>query len=254
MGKTILVLGGGIGGLVAANRLRKGLSREHRVVLIEREPDHVFAPSFLWLMTGLRQREKISRPLSKLQKQGIEFMQGSIERVDPDTHTVWVNVQKLAGDYLVIALGAELAPETIPGLAKAGHNFYALTGAEALIDLLTYVPPHRAPQVVIDSGLVGDPVGSPWTGRRLRPVSPAFMPSAMLPVSRWRSASLHGLMVTVNVLSRSVRARQVSAVVTSMQNPPPRSSCVSPVVACIWARWPSRSTGCLNGSKGFYYA
>jgi sulfide:quinone oxidoreductase len=134
MGKTVLVLGGGIGGLVAASRLRKGLSREHRVVLIERERDYVFAPSFLWLMTGLRQREKISRPLSKLQQQGIELVQGSIERIDPDAHTVWVDGRELAGDYLVIALGAELAPETIPGLAEAGHNFYSLAGAEALRD------------------------------------------------------------------------------------------------------------------------
>ncbi len=36
-GKTVLILGGGIGGIVAASRLRKGLSCEHRVVLIERE-------------------------------------------------------------------------------------------------------------------------------------------------------------------------------------------------------------------------
>jgi sulfide:quinone oxidoreductase len=132
--KTILVLGGGIGGLVAASRLRKGLSREHRVVLIERESDYVFAPSFLWLMTGLRQREKISRPLSKLRKQGIELVQGSIERIDPGARTVWVDGRELACDYLVIALGAELAPETIPGLTGAGHNFYSLAGAEALRD------------------------------------------------------------------------------------------------------------------------
>ena len=55
-GKTILVLGGGIGGIVAASNLRKGLSREHRVVLVEREERYAFAPSFLWLMTGLRTR------------------------------------------------------------------------------------------------------------------------------------------------------------------------------------------------------
>lgn len=134
MGKTVLVLGGGIGGLVAASRLRRGLSSEHRVVLIERESDYVFTPSFLWLMTGLRRREKISRPRMRLQKQGIELVQGSIERIDPDTHTVWIDGREFTGDYLVVALGAELAPETVPGLAEAGHNFYSLAGAEALRD------------------------------------------------------------------------------------------------------------------------
>ena len=131
-GKTILVLGAGIGGLVAAGRLRKKLAREHRVVLIDREADHVFAPSFLWLMTGLRTREKISRPLAKLRRRGVELIQGEIESIDPPNRAVRVHGQTLAGDYLVIALGAELAPESIPGLAQAGHNFYTLAGAESL--------------------------------------------------------------------------------------------------------------------------
>jgi sulfide:quinone oxidoreductase len=47
MGQTVLILGGGVGGLVAANDLRKALPKEHRVVLVEREPAFVFAPSFL---------------------------------------------------------------------------------------------------------------------------------------------------------------------------------------------------------------
>ena len=89
-GKTILILGGGIGDVVAASRLRKNLPREHRVVLIEREVNHVFAPSFLWLMTGLRTPKKISRPLAKLEKLGIERIQGEIENIDPGHLTVTV--------------------------------------------------------------------------------------------------------------------------------------------------------------------
>ena len=54
MGQTVLILGGGVGGLVAANELRKALPDEHRVVLVEREASFAFAPSFLWLMTGDR--------------------------------------------------------------------------------------------------------------------------------------------------------------------------------------------------------
>lgn len=41
--KTILVLGGGVGGLVAANRLCRYLPAQHRVILVEREASHVFA-------------------------------------------------------------------------------------------------------------------------------------------------------------------------------------------------------------------
>ncbi|MDT8384137.1 MAG: FAD/NAD(P)-binding oxidoreductase [Gammaproteobacteria bacterium] len=132
--KTILILGGGIGGVVAATRLRKKLPSGHRVILVERESNYVFQPSFLWLMTGTRTPEKISRPLSKLDKLGVERIQGEVERIDAAQKTVTVNGETLTADYLIIALGAELAPETIPGLAEAGHNFYTLAGAESLRD------------------------------------------------------------------------------------------------------------------------
>ncbi|MCR4347776.1 MAG: NAD(P)/FAD-dependent oxidoreductase [Sulfuricaulis sp.] len=132
--KTIVILGAGIGGIVAASLLRKALPRAHRVVLVEREERHVFQPSLLWLMTGSRTPENISRPVDALKKRGIELVRGDIERIDPARRAVQVNGTELTGDYLVIALGAELAPETIPGLSEAGHNFYSLAGAQALRD------------------------------------------------------------------------------------------------------------------------
>jgi sulfide:quinone oxidoreductase len=150
-GKTVLVLGAGIGGIVTATRLRKKLPREHRVVLIEREASYVFSPSFLWLMTGLRTPKKISRPLSKLKKRGIELIQGNIERIDPQSRTVWVDGRELTGDYLAIALGAELAPETVPGLSEAGNNLYTLAGAESLRD--TRLNLHAGRLVVLVSGI-----------------------------------------------------------------------------------------------------
>lgn len=130
--KTILILGAGIGGVVTASLLRKSLPRTHRVVLVEREERHVFPPSLLWLMTGQRTPERISRPFDALRKQGIELIRGNLEQINPEARTVKVNGSELTGDYLVIALGAEYAPETIPGLAQAGHNFYTLGGAESL--------------------------------------------------------------------------------------------------------------------------
>jgi sulfide:quinone oxidoreductase len=133
-GKTILILGGGIGGVVTATRLRKKLPSEHRVILVERKSSYVFQPSFLWLMVGTRTAEKISRPLNKLDKLGVERIQGEVENIDPEQKTVQVDGKKISADYLIVALGAEYAPETIPGLAEAGHNFYTLAGAESLRD------------------------------------------------------------------------------------------------------------------------
>lgn len=136
MGKTVMVLGGGIGGVVAASRLRKALPRDHRVVLVEREAQHLFQPSLLWLMLGWRTPQQISRPLARLARHGIEVLHGPVERIDPARRAVTVAGQEHAADYLVIALGAELAPETVPGLAEAGHNLYSLAGSSALHDAL----------------------------------------------------------------------------------------------------------------------
>ncbi len=131
-GKTVLILGGGVGGIVAATRLRRLLGPEHRVVLVEKEADHVFSPSFLWLMIGERNAAQISRPLAALARRGIELIRGRIERIDPAARTIRVNGRDITGDHLVIALGADLAPELVPGLAGAGHDFYTLAGAESL--------------------------------------------------------------------------------------------------------------------------
>ncbi|HEX9841838.1 MAG TPA: FAD/NAD(P)-binding oxidoreductase, partial [bacterium] len=144
--QTILVLGGGVGGLVTANTLRRLLPREHRVVLVEREANHVFTPSLLWLMTGRRRSEQIRRPLERLRRKGIEVVRGEIERIEPEARRVTVNGQSLTGDHLVVSLGAEFTPEAIPGLAEAGHTFCTLAGAEALRDAL---PAFRAGRLVV---------------------------------------------------------------------------------------------------------
>lgn len=135
--KSILILGGGVGGLVTAVALRKRLSKGHRVVLVDRQENHVFAPSFLWLMTGERTARQISRPLARLERKDIEVVRGEIQRIEPESRTVTVDSKAFSADFLVVALGADLAPDAIPGLSEAGHNVYTLAGAESLRDALT---------------------------------------------------------------------------------------------------------------------
>jgi sulfide:quinone oxidoreductase len=163
--QTILVLGGGVGGVVTAVELKKKLGKEHRIVVVERDERHLFAPSLLWLMTGQRSADKISRRLTRLEKKGIEVVRGEIERIDPETREVTVGGKSIGGDYLVIGLGAELAPETIPGLSEAGHNFYDLAGAEGLRDalrdfrsgrlvVLTAAPAYKCPAAPYEAAML----------------------------------------------------------------------------------------------------
>ncbi len=129
---TITILGGGVGGLVTARELRKRLGKEHEIVLVDRESRHVFSPSFLWLMVGKRRPEQVWSDLSRVSRKGIEVVQGDVTSIDPGTRAVTVEDRTIESDYLVVSLGADLAPKLVPGLADAGHNLYTLEGATAI--------------------------------------------------------------------------------------------------------------------------
>jgi sulfide:quinone oxidoreductase len=135
-GRTVVVLGGGVGGLVAANELRRLLGREHRVLLVERNLRHAFAPSFLWVMTGDRQQAQITRDVRNLVRPGIEVIEGEILTINPTDRQVETTAGALNFDYLIISLGAELAPELIPGLANASRTFFTADSAAKLHEAL----------------------------------------------------------------------------------------------------------------------
>lgn len=163
--QTILILGGGVGGIVTARELRKRLPRSHRVVLVDREREHLFAPSLLWLMVGKRRAESIKKPLTRLERKGIEVRIGEVVRLDAELRRVMVADTQLDADYLVIALGADLHPDAIPGLAAAGHNFYTLAGAEGFRDalarfrsgrivVLTAAPAYKCPAAPYEAAML----------------------------------------------------------------------------------------------------
>ncbi len=94
--------------------------------------------SNLKLLTGQRDSvEGIQRDMGRLRRSGIEWVRAEVTAVDPGARTVQTDAGELAGDHLVIALGAELAPETTPGFVEAAHNLYEAAGAAAVHEALT---------------------------------------------------------------------------------------------------------------------
>ena len=166
-GKTVVVLGGGIGGITAARALRKRLAAKHRVVVIDRARDLLFQPSLLWLNIGKRQAKAIQRPRSRLERRGIEVRYGEVEKIDAAARQVTVGGETIDADYLVVSLGVDLVPEAIPGLQEGGHNFYTLAGAEGLRDalptmkrgriaFLTAAPAYKCPAAPYEAALLVD--------------------------------------------------------------------------------------------------
>ncbi len=133
-GKTVLIVGAGIGGIVCASSLRRKLDKSHRVLLFDQNAVHSFPASYVWVVVDDRSRESISRPLA-LKEEGIEFVQGKVVGISPlEKRVTLADGRDFVGDYIVVAVGAELVPEAIPGLKEAGHNLYSLDGAEAIRD------------------------------------------------------------------------------------------------------------------------
>ena len=136
-GTTTLILGGGWGGLTAAHHLRALVPPEHRILVIERSTTFSLGVSNLNLMTGKRDSvQQIQRDMDKLKRPGIEWVHSEIRSVDPQNRTVETDTGTLTGDYMVLALGAELVPESIPGFGDAAYNLYEAEGAAAIHDHL----------------------------------------------------------------------------------------------------------------------
>lgn len=128
---TIVVLGGGAGGVVAANELHSRLKEKAKIIIVERSPKQSFAPSYLWVMTGEREPAAISRDISRLERKGIEVIADEIKSIDTKNKTVSVGGREVNYDYLIVALGASLDTSALPGLASS-HTYYTLEGSVKL--------------------------------------------------------------------------------------------------------------------------
>ena len=128
--KNIVILGGGIGGIVAANELRRHLGRDHRIVIVDKNRIHALGLSFLWIMVGWRKAYTIEKHLSLLEKKGIEFLHAAVTGINMSAKRIETEKGSLAYDYLIVSLGAEYGWDVVPGLDTNVHTFYTLQGAE----------------------------------------------------------------------------------------------------------------------------
>ncbi len=134
--KKIVILGGGIGGIVAANNLRKKLPKEYKIILIEKKEVHSFAASYLWLIVGKRNPAQISVQLNKLISDGIELIFSQVKRIDTKEKLIELEEQNINYNFLIIALGAELEVRTGISRTDEVFSFYTLEEAVKLRDKL----------------------------------------------------------------------------------------------------------------------
>lgn len=132
----VVIVGGGVGGLVCAQRLAKS-APGIQVQLIDQRLRHDFAPSFLWVLTGARTPARVRRPLAPLSRAGVKLTEARVTELDVAAGRLTTSTGNVPYDRLVLAPGARMAPELVPGLDDAAHGFYELEAAERLRDALS---------------------------------------------------------------------------------------------------------------------
>lgn len=170
MRPTILVLGGGIGGVHAAKELSREIGNEDginlaEILVFERKKKSLYAPSLTWLMVGKREPDDIYKELSKIEFNGIEVVEGEIEKVDPKAKTVTSNGKTYEGDYIIASLG--VAQNDSANLIPEGHNFYTVEGAQSFhnelksftgnrISILVSSLPYKSPVAPYEATMLVD--------------------------------------------------------------------------------------------------
>ncbi|ATW27985.1 NAD(P)/FAD-dependent oxidoreductase [Candidatus Formimonas warabiya] len=119
-----LILGGGAGGIVASSVLKKAMGSAMQVTVVDRQPNHYYPASFPLLMIGERKPADITRELKRLERKKIETLLDEVVEIDTAGHRVITKQRCLDYDYLIIALGVEYHPETVPGFREFVLNAY----------------------------------------------------------------------------------------------------------------------------------
>ena len=122
--KRVLILGGGFGGLATAHRLKQRLAPEDEVILVDRRDYFMVGFRKTWALIGESPLEAGQRSLDSLTSLGIRVMRDPVTVIDPAARVATMGDQRISADALVVALGAELAPEAVPGFQQHAFNVY----------------------------------------------------------------------------------------------------------------------------------
>ena len=128
----IVVVGGGFAGLESAFLLRQKLGARAEITLVSDRDEFLFKPNTIYIPFGASE-ESLLIPLARpTERRAIEFVRGSFESLDREHRVVHAGGRELRYDYLVLATGAAMRPEEVPGLAEHAETIWTPAEMEAL--------------------------------------------------------------------------------------------------------------------------
>lgn len=136
MKRRVVILGAGFGGLELSTLLSKALGEAIDVVLIDKSDSFLFGFSKLDVMFGRHLPDEVLHPYRQFVKPGVRFVKTVVRAIYPAAKRIVTDDETLEADILVVALGADLDLSATPGLVEGGNEFYSVSGAFALRDIL----------------------------------------------------------------------------------------------------------------------
>ncbi|MGK7345201.1 MAG: type III sulfide quinone reductase, selenoprotein subtype [Candidatus Nitrospinota bacterium M3_3B_026] len=139
--KKLLILGAGTGGTILANTLIRRLDpRQWSVTVIDKGDLHYYQPGYIFLpfkLYGYTRRDDVVEPITKPLPAKAEFVKAEVKLIDHEKKRVETTDGVFAYDWLVLAMGCDIRPGEVDGLAEAmgkgaAHTFYSLDGAMRL--------------------------------------------------------------------------------------------------------------------------
>jgi sulfide:quinone oxidoreductase len=121
---NIVIAGGGFAGLESAFLLRAKLRDKARITLVSDQPNFLFKPNTIYIPFG-GALDPLLIPLARpTAKRDIKLVEGRIGSVEPDAQRLNVNGTSLPYDYLVLATGAGMSPDEVPGLQTHAETIW----------------------------------------------------------------------------------------------------------------------------------
>ncbi len=132
--EKVVILGGGVGGTIVANLLAKKLRPdEAEITVVDKTGKHIYQPGFVYVAFEHQKPKKLVRDERKLLRKRVKLVIGDAVKIDAEQQKVHLaDGTVLDYDRLVVALGARLTPDELPGYKEAAHHFYSLEAATKL--------------------------------------------------------------------------------------------------------------------------
>jgi sulfide:quinone oxidoreductase len=136
--ERIVVLGGGVGGTLAANLVARKLKGEIRrgdasVTVVDEAGEHIYQPGYMYIAMGNERPERLKRPERSLLDREVELVVGRAEDIDvAGRRVVLEGGRELGYEQLVLATGSRILPEEIEHFRTEAHHFYGPDAAQRL--------------------------------------------------------------------------------------------------------------------------